>query len=362
MSESADTTEGSDGEVKVAPAQVDSTTEKPPGEKIVLPDDIADDERRDFERTGTLELYELRREADKAAREKIKLRQELSDAAKAEEQKRVLRQQLAEASEVEKPKLVLPPDATEDERKDFERTGTLELYDLQRNADKIQRERIALRKELADKVQMDAHKRALRAQAEMDRLTLENERKALSAPPARDPYEDSKPIPGSERLPDVVKGVLRRLFGYGSGEWTEANQIGLVNLLLAMGNHKAQSWAFEMRDALAGDVYHSHDLSPSSILKGSTGLKAIAGPALMGELKALAGGDPALKALADGGPRRKKKPKKKGRRDGVVEVEATRVREERSVEADDIDSDEDVIDDSPNQDSESVHDPWGEFN
>ena len=49
-----------------------------------------------------------------------------------------------------------------------------------------------------------------------------------------------------------MKGVLRRLFGYGSSEWTVDNQTGLVNLLLAMGNHKAQSWAYEMRDALAG--------------------------------------------------------------------------------------------------------------
>lgn len=327
------------------------------GAKVDLPADITDDERRDYELTGKLELYELRRAADK-----LKLRRE---AEEIEAQKKALREKIAREKEaVEKESaekveaLVCPPDATDLERKDFERTGTLELYDLNREADRIQRERIKLRQEAAEVAQLEAHKRALRAQAEMDRLTLENERKALAAPPPV--YEEGKPIPGSERLPDVVKGVLRRLFGYGSGEWTEANQIGLVNLLLSMGNHKAQEWAYGMRDALASDVYGSHDLSPRALLKGSTGLKAIAGPALMGELKALAGGDQKLRALADGQRPRKKKRSK--RRDGVIEVEATRIEPaKKSRHDDDDDSDEDVIDDAPNQEIESIHDPWGEF-
>ncbi len=328
--------------------------------KVVLPADITDDERRDFERTGSLELYELRREADKAAREKIRLRQELADAAKAEEMKRVLREQLGKK---ESTALVLPADANEMEKKDFERTGTLELYELNREGDRIQRERIKLRAELAEKETIEAHKRAMRAQAEMDRLSLEHERKRLAAPPAKDPYADSRPIPGSENLPEVVKGVLRRLFGYGSGEWTEANQIGLVNMLLQMGNHKSQSWAYEMRDALAADVYHSHDLSPQALLRGSTGLKAIAGP-LMGELRALAGGGgESLPSLGDERHRRrpKKARDKKKRRDGVVEVEATRMHEPAHNSNDADDDDEDVIDDSPNQEAENAHDPWGEF-
>lgn len=339
----------------------DESTAKPTeSKKVELPADATEDERKDFEATGTLELYELRREAEKAAKEKAKLRAEAAERAEVEAQKKALREQIAaaKAAEKETEKPVLPADATEEERRDFERTGSLELYDLHREADKIQRERIKMRQEAAERATMEEHKRALRAQAEMDRLTLENERKALAAPPRKDPFEDSKPIPGSERLPEPVKGVLRRLFGYASSEWTEANQIGLVNFLLAIGNHKAMAWAHEMRDALAADVYHSHDLSPRAILKGSTGLKAIAGPAFAGEFKALSGGDERLKALADGRPRRKKKK----RRDGIVEVEATRVREERQERRNnEEDSDEEVVDDAPNQDAENVHDPWGEF-
>lgn len=351
---------------EAADVKEEGNTQDAPAEKLELPSDIADDERRDFERTGTLELYELRREAERISKEKERLREEV-EAAAAEEQKRKLREQLGK----DKPAIVLPADANEMERKDFERTGTLELYDLNREGDRLARERIKIQQELANRAMAEEHKRALRAQVQMDRFTIEAERNKLALPPPRDPnIDDAKPIPGSERLPEVVKSVLRRLFGYGSHEWTEENQIGLVNLLLAMGNHKAQDWAYGMKDALASDVYGSHDLSPRAILQGSTGLKAIAGPRFMGELKALAGGDdgPPLKALADERhkrPRGKRPKKRNDKRDDVVRVKATRVHEDaQDHEADDEgsgESDEDVIDDSPNQDAEHAHDPWGEF-
>lgn len=332
----------------------DLATEGETRQKIELPPDATDDERKDFELTGKLELYELRRSAERLEQQEL------------EEKKRVLRERIAKAAsesataDEEVPKVACPPDATEMERKDFERTGTLELYELNREADRIQRERIRLRQEAAEREQAEAHKRALRAQAEMDRLTLENERRQLALPPPKDPYEDSKPIPGSERLPEVVKGVLRRLFGYGSGEWTEENQVGLVNMLLAMGNHKSQSWAYEMRDAMAADVYHSSDLSPRAIMQGSTGLKAIAGPKFMGELKAISGGGrEEIKALP-GARRQRRKGKSNKKKDGVIRVDATRVEEPESS-ADDGFFEEEVVDDSPNQDAENIHDPWGEF-
>ena len=256
---------------------------------------------------------------------------------------------MSEQGEDEKKKL--PDDITEDERKDYERTGTLELYELNREGDRIARERIKLNQEIADRARAEEDKRAKRHQLEQQRLENETLKRRLLEPPPPDPYADAKPLEGSERLPEPVKGALRRLFGMHSGDWSPENQQGLVNLLLAMGNEKALRWANQLKDGLAADVYMSHELSPKAVLKGSTGLKQIAGPALMPDLKAIGGPrEESVKQVSDGrqeGGRKKKRRKK---------------RRNRTESSDDVieegdEKDDEVIDDSPMGNAES---PWGD--
>ncbi len=278
-----------------------------------------------------------------------------------------LRAEIEAKVKAEMKPIILPKDMTEDEKKDFERTGTLELYDLNREADKIARERIENRQRLAEIARIEEDKAAKRAQIELERASLERERALLSLPPPapsqfsagqsavvnapapqappRRP-QDGVPLRGSEQLPEVVKGVLRRLFGYGSHEWSAENQQGLVNLLLAMGPAKSQQWAYQLKDALASDAYYADELSPRALLKGATGLKQIAGP-VMPELRQLAGSSEELKQLADSQGRRKKKRRKDGTggKKGKIRLDAERV-EDRHHHVDDG-SEEEVIDDSP---------------
>jgi hypothetical protein len=279
-----------------------------------------------------------------------------------------LRAEIEAKVKAEMKPIALPKDMTEDEKKDFERTGTLELYDLNREADKIARERIENRQKLAEIARIEEDKAAKRAQIELERASLERERALLSLPPPapsqfsasqsavvnapapqappRRP-QDGVPLRGSEQLPEVVKGVLRRLFGYGSHEWSAENQQGLVNLLLAMGPAKSQQWAYQLKDALASDAYYADELSPRALLKGSTGLKQIAGP-VMPELRQLAGGSEELKQLADSQGRKKKKKRRKdgdGKK-GKIRLDAERVEDRRRHHVDEG-SDDEVIDDSP---------------
>jgi hypothetical protein len=264
---------------------------------------------------------------------------------------------MAEGTQGEKP-IKLPDDITEDERKDFERTGTLELYELNREGSKLAQERVKLTKELADRAQAEADKRAKRHQLEQQRLENEALKAKLLAPPPPDPYADSKPLKGSEKLPEVVKGVIRRLFEYSGGAWTAENQQGLVDLLVAMGPAKAQQWAYQMRDALATDAYGMHELSPKAILKGSTGLKQIAGPALMPDLKAIGGPVDDVKQISDGrgGAKKKRLGDKKKAKKGSSRRHEEDDDEEEEIEEHDEENDE-VIDDSPMGNAES---PWGD--
>lgn len=243
----------------------------------------------------------------------------------------------------------LPDDITKEELEDYERSGNLELYELNREGNKLAQERIRLNKEIADRHNAEADKRAKRAQLEQQRLENDALKAKLLAPPPPDPYADSKPLKNSEGLPDVVKGTIRRLFEYSGGAWTSENQQGLVDLLNAMGPTKAQMWAYQMRDALATDAYGQHELTPKAILKGSTGLKQIAGPALMPEIKAIGGPTDDVKTISDGRRRKKKrgasKSKKRSSEDDEDEVE----------EADE--EDDEVIDDSPMGNAEN---PWGD--
>jgi len=262
---------------------------------------------------------------------------------------------MVEGTEGEKAPIKLPDDITPEEKQDYERTGSLELYELNREGNRLAQERVKLNKEIADRHNAEADKRAKRHQLEQQRLENEALRAKLLAPPPPDPYADSKPLKNSEGLPDVVKGTIRRLFEYAGGTWTNENQQGLVDLLNAMGPAKAVMWANQMRDALATDAYSSHELSPKAILRGSTGLKQIAGPSLMPDLKAIGGPVDDVKQISDGrNGSKKKRPgdKKKGKKSSRHNDDD----DEEEIEEHDEAHDE-VIDDSPMGNAES---PWGD--
>jgi len=215
--------------------------------------------------------------------------------------------------------LVPPTDMSAQERRHYEETGSLELYTLRKRGDEIARERTKLIQREAQRKADADDLAAIRGQTEMQEIELRLMRaKAQALPPSVNPWHlPVKPLTGSENLPEGVKSVIRRIFAT-IAEWTPENQQGLVDLLLAMGGHKSSVWAHNMNDALASDCYGNLELTPRALLKGSTGLKALAGPALLSDLRTLGGDHSDAKSLGGSRPGQKPEQKKgKGKGKGV---------------------------------------------
>jgi hypothetical protein len=182
-----------------------------------------------------------------------------------------------------------PQDLTPDERKYFEMTGSLEMYELRKKADAQARERVQLIQEEVERQRMESDMRIAREQVAQHEADLAAMRARRSLPGNNPWAEPPKPLANSERLHESVKACLRRLF-MTVPEWTPDNQQGLVNLLLEMGDARACAWANELLQGLASDSYGTLELTPQALLKGSTGLKQLAGSQLMQGMRALGGG------------------------------------------------------------------------
>lgn len=178
-----------------------------------------------------------------------------------------LEQAQAKAAEL---KITLPDDMTEEEHLDLVRCGNIELYDLNREADKIQRERIKIREETSNRIKSDEDKKAKREQIARDRGQLEAERQRMLAPPPPDEPIEKDPE-GFYQLHHEVQGLARRIWAFGAG-WNPTNKAGLVQMFLKMSPGALAARAAEMRDAMASDMYSATDLSPSGLLRGYTGI------------------------------------------------------------------------------------------
>lgn len=201
----------------------------------------------------------------------------------------------------------LPSDATTDERRYFELTGSTEMYDLRKRNDEAQRARIKANQDEADRIRLEAHMRALRQQAEDAERSAQyaaTQRQSGLVRHQEDPWNQPRSVlVGSENLPEAVKQCITRIF-MTIPEWTPENQQGLVNLLNAMGSSKSLAWAHEMLQGLAADSYGSLELTPDALLRGCTGLKKIAGPQLMGDVQAISGSNGSSKPRGLGGSKK----------------------------------------------------------
>lgn len=202
-------------------------------------------------------------------------------------------------------KIDLPTDMSEEEHLDFIRCGNVELYELNREADKIQRERIKIREEQAAKYKAEEDKRAKRDQIARDRANLESEKVRLLAPPPPDEPAEKDPE-GFESLHPSVQSLARRIWAFGVG-WNETNKIGLVKMFAAMPPAALSAKAAELRDAMACDAYSPQALSPAGLLKGYGGI-------VTENMRMLAGGDDALKMLGADAEEPVSRKGRKGRR------------------------------------------------
>jgi len=168
----------------------------------------------------------------------------------------------------------LPPDVTDEERTHFEMTGTLDLYEAHREGERLNKERSALLNEETERVRLRTHLSEVQFQNAQRREEVEELR--ARAQEELPPRVEPEAIEGSEKLPESAKRVLRRLFI--NSIWSIENQKSLVqNILLEMDDMGLRLWAMHMETALAAGVYSPDELSPVQILKGSTGLKKLAG-------------------------------------------------------------------------------------
>ncbi len=203
-------------------------------------------------------------------------------------------------------KIELPNEPmTDEEYLDFIQCGNLELFELNKEAEKINRERIALREQQSNRIQREVDKQAKRDQLTRDRATLDMEKKQLENP-VRLPELEAEPDGLSQLRPDI-QALARRIWNFGSG-WNATNKLGLVKMFAQMAPDVLAIKAAELRDAMASDAYSSSDLSPAGILRGYAGV-------VPDNIRLLSGGEDAMKLLgADGDGGRSRKGGKKNKR------------------------------------------------
>lgn len=225
-------------------------------------------------------------------------------------------------------KIELPSEPmTDEEYLDFIQCGNLELFELNKEAEKIQRERIALREEQSNRIQREVDKQAKRDQINRDRATLEHE-KATRAAPVRLPELEAEPE-GLDQLRPDIQALARRIWNFGVG-WNPTNKLGLVKMFAQMQPDVLAIKAAELRDAMASDAYSASDLSPAGILRGYAGV-------VPDNIRLLTGGEDAMKLLGadgDSGGSRKGKKKRRNR--------------------------DEEIDDGPGMPTSGAANPWGD--
>lgn len=245
-------------------------------------------------------------------------------------------------------KPVLPKDATPDERRHFELTGTLALYTANREAEEAARAQAKARTDAAELIRLEvqlAHVREQNARAATTLKQIEAERANVHQHTAHLKGE-RKPLSGGERLSDETQRVMKRIFMEGAPHWTDELQQSFVDALLAMNPHALARWTREMLDGLAGDVYSSSQLTPRAIMNGFTGLRQLTGEKPLLQL----GGSSDRKAL-EGGSQRPPKGKDK------KVLKARRVTPD--VDGDD-EEEPDSYDESPQGHPDHAGQPWGD--
>lgn len=246
-------------------------------------------------------------------------------------------------------KPALPKDATPDERRHFELTGTLALYTANREAEEAVRAQAKARTDAAELIRLEvqlAHVREQNARAATTLKQIEAEKANVHQHTAH--LREVRPeIVGGERLSTETRRVINRIFTEGAPHWTHELQQSFVDTLLAMNPHALMRWTMEMLDGLGGDAYSASQLTPRAIMRGFTGLKQLVGERPLLQL----GGPSDRKALEGGSTPRP--PKKKGKK----VIKARRVTPE--IEDDD-EEESDTYDESPQGHPDHAGQPWGD--
>lgn len=246
-------------------------------------------------------------------------------------------------------KPVLPADATHDEKRHFELTGTLALYEANRVAEEATNAQIKARNEAAELIRLEvqlAHVKEQNARAAATLKAIETEKANVHQHTAHLKGE-RKPLAGGERLGNDTRRVINRIFSLGAPHWTDELQQALVDTLVAMNPHTLARWTQEMSDGLAGDSYSAHELTPRALMTGFTGLRKLTGDVGLRPLLQLGG--PSERKALEGGSQRPPKGKDK------KVIKARRVTPETT---DDDEEESDSYDESPQGHPDHAGQAW----